>query len=46
MEIIGKIIDVQFFEETTNDKNDGISLRFPTIKSVRTDKTIEDINID
>ena len=45
-EIIGKIIDVQFFEETTNDKNDGISLRFPTIKSVRTDKTIEDINID
>ena len=45
-EIIGKIIDVQFFEETTNDKNDGISLRFPTIKSVRTDKTVEDINID
>jgi DNA ligase 1 len=45
-EIIGKIIDVQFFEETTNDKNYGISLRFPTIKSVRTDKTVEDINID
>jgi len=45
-EIIGKIVDVQFFEETTNQKDDGISLRFPTFKSVRDDKSIEDINVD
>ena len=45
-EIIGKIVDVQFFEETTNQKDDGISLRFPTFKSVRDDKSVEDINVD
>ena len=32
-EIIGKIITVQYFEETTNSKGE-ISLRFPTIKAV------------
>ena len=31
--IIGKIITVQYFEETYNDKG-GISLRFPTVKHV------------
>ena len=31
--IVGKIITVQFFSETTNDKG-GISLRFPTVKVV------------
>ena len=31
--IVGKIITVQYFEETTNDKG-GISLRFPTVKIV------------
>ena len=31
--IIGKIITVQYFEETKNDKG-GISLRFPTVKVV------------
>ena len=31
--IVGKIITVQYFEETTNDKG-GISLRFPTVKVV------------
>ena len=31
--IVGKIITVQYFEETKNDKG-GISLRFPTVKHV------------
>jgi|TARA_R110000744_G_scaffold373468_1_gene485647 DNA ligase-1 len=31
--IVGKIITVQYFEETYNDKG-GISLRFPTVKVV------------
>ena len=31
--IVGKLITVQYFEETKNDKG-GISLRFPTIKHV------------
>jgi DNA ligase-1 len=31
--IVGKIITVQYFEETYNDKG-GISLRFPTVKIV------------
>ena len=31
--IVGKIITVQYFEETKNDKG-GISLRFPTMKMV------------
>jgi len=29
--IMGKLINVQYFEETTNEKG-GISLRFPTFK--------------
>ena len=35
--IIGKVITVQYFEETKNDKG-GISLRFPTVKIVHGDK--------
>jgi len=31
--IVGKIICVQYFSETTNDKG-GISLRFPTVKHI------------
>jgi DNA ligase-1 len=30
--IMGKQITVQYFEETTNQKDDSISLRFPTFK--------------
>ena len=36
-EIIGKIIEISYFEETKNDKG-GLGLRFPVFKSVRTDK--------
>ena len=35
--IVGKIITVQYFEETYNDKG-GISLRFPTVKIVHGNK--------
>ena len=42
---LGKILEIQYFEETKN-KNGGRSLRFPVVKNIRNDKTIEDINID
>ena len=42
-EIIGKIVEIQYFEQTNNSK-DGISLRFPVFKCVRFDKNIESIN--
>ena len=35
--IVGKVITVQYFEETKNDKG-GISLRFPTVKIVHGEK--------
>ena len=35
---LGKIAEIKYFEETCN-KNGGISLRFPTFKDIRTDKT-------
>lgn len=34
----GKIVEIQYFEETTN-ADGGISLRFPVFKDFRTDKT-------
>ena len=38
---IGKIAEIQYFEETTN-QDGGISLRFPVFKDFRTDKTEAD----
>lgn len=35
--VIGKIIEVKYFEESSNAQ-DGLSLRFPSFISVRTDK--------
>lgn len=32
--IIGKTIKVRYFEETTNSKDNSISLRFPTVKHI------------
>lgn len=43
--IIGKIVDVRYFEISSN-KNEGFSLRFPTYKGIRHDKSIDDINIE
>jgi DNA ligase-1 len=37
-EMIGKIIEVQYFEESSN-QDGGISLRFPVYKQTRDDKT-------
>jgi DNA ligase-1 len=33
-QIIGKLITVQYFEETTNLQDDSLSLRFPTFKCI------------
>jgi DNA ligase-1 len=41
MDIIGKIVEVQYFEETTN-ADGGISLRFPVFKDFRPDKLTPD----
>lgn len=38
-ELLGKIVTVQYFEETTNKKDNSLSLRFPVYKGLRTDKT-------
>ena len=38
---IGKIAEIQYFEETKNDKG-GVSLRFPIFKEVRLDKLTAD----
>lgn len=40
-DFIGKIVEIQYFEETTN-ADSGISLRFPVFKDFRTDKTEAD----
>lgn len=37
--LIGKIVTVQYFEETTNKKDNSLSLRFPVYKGLRMDKT-------
>jgi len=34
-ELLGRVIEVQFFEESTNKKDDSISLRFPVFKIIR-----------
>lgn len=44
--IVGKIVEIQYFEESTNQNNNDISLRFPTFKGIRDDKDINDINIE
>ena len=40
-ELIGKIIEIQYFEESENIKNNKVSLRFPTFIRVRFDKKEE-----
>lgn len=45
-EMINRIVQIDFFSESTNQNNDEISLRFPTIKGIREDKDEKDVNID
>lgn len=42
--IVGKIIEVQYFSESKNQKDDKVSLRFPTFKGLREDK--DEVNIE
>lgn len=43
--IIGKIVEIQYFDESCN-QNGGKSLRFPTFKGIRYDKTEDDISYE
>lgn len=42
--ICGKIIEVQYFEESKDEKTGQPSLRFPVFKGIRHDKGVDDIN--
>lgn len=44
--IIGKVIEVQHFGETNDEKTKLPSLRFPIFKGIRHDKTAEDVNYE
>lgn len=44
-QIIGKIVEIQYFEETISKDGDK-GLRFPTLKSVREEKSVEDISYE
>ena len=44
--ICGKIIEVQFFEESQDEKTGQLSLRFPVFKGIRDDKTVDDIRYE
>lgn len=43
--VVGKIIEIKYFQETTN-QNGGKGIRFGGFKTVRHDKTIDDINYE
>ena len=43
-EIVGKVVEIQYFETTTNSRTGEHGLRFPTFQHrIRTDKGMEDI---
>lgn len=43
-QIVGKVIEVKYFEETTDSTTGKPSLRFPVFVGIRDDKTEDDIN--
>ena len=45
-EIVEKIVQVNYFEETHNQNNDDISLRFPTFVCLRENKDATDISYE
>lgn len=44
--ILDKIVEVQYFQETENQKNDEKNMRFPTYKRIRLDKGSEDVSYE
>lgn len=42
-EVIGKIVEIKYFEESTNQKDDKLSLRFPVYVRIRNDKSEESL---
>lgn len=44
-EIVGEVIEVQHFGESTNSKSDNLSLRFPTFRKIHESKTEEDLEV-
>lgn len=44
--IVGSVIEVKYFEETTDSSTGQPSLRFPVFVGVRDDKTADDTNIE
>lgn len=45
-EIVGKIVEVKYFQESTNQKDDKVNMRFAVVKRIRTDKTEDDISYE
>lgn len=45
-ELINSVVQIRYFEETNNQKDDSISLRFPTWICKRNDKTVKDISYE
>lgn len=45
-EIVGRIVETQFFEESMDEKTKQPSLRFPIFKCVRLDKGVDDIRYE
>lgn len=45
-EYLGKIAEIMYTDISRNQNNDEINLRFPRFKTIRNDKSIDDINIE
>lgn len=45
-ELLGKVIQISYFEETHNQKDNNISLRFPVYDCIRADKTVDDVSYE
>lgn len=45
-ELVGSIVQIRYFEESNNQNDDSISLRFPTWVCKRNDKTEKDISYE